>query len=181
MKSAKKKPIDNSKTNDICYDLNESHMKDVKKKLIENFKIYDKCYDFMGYGFSCVMDLTFHHLIVPTKNFNIPHENGLLKWDGTIYVSEEPYSEDGYDYWNGAILGGDTSHKYLHIIERYDFNRFLDITNEMIEEKEKGFLDPKNLDRIDLLLKEFEEQWEKEKISKDEYLIKDEYRKRLKR
>jgi hypothetical protein len=156
-------------------------MKDVKKRLVDNFKIYDICYDFMGYGFTFVRDLDFHHLIVPAKNFKIPHEKGLLKWDGTLYIPEEPYSEDGYDYWNGAVLNGSTSHKYLHIVERYDFNRFLDITNEMIEEKEKGFIDPINIDNIDMLLSEFEEQWGKEKISKDEFLIKDEYRKRLKR
>ncbi len=128
--------------------------------MITNFKLTELGYDFMGYDIDLVHNLSFHHLIVPHKDCA---ELGI---------------QGGFEDWNGAILLRDT-HDYLHIIEKYDFNIFLDVTAEMIDENLKGRLDPKNIRLIDMRLKDFEKEWEGEVGYNGKILIKDEYRKRL--
>jgi hypothetical protein len=137
-------------------------MREVTKRMISNFKIHNLGYDFMGYDVNCQESLSFHHLIVPHKNF-------------------ADVGKGGYEEWNGAILVRDTSHDYLHLIEKYDFNIFIDITSEMIDQNVKGKLDPYNIRLIDMLLKDFEQEWEGEIGYNGKPLIKDEFRKRLNR
>ena len=139
-------------------------MREITKNMIENFKLRELGYDFMGYDIDKVESLTFHHLIIPHKDC------------GPLGIED-----DGYVEWNGSILVRNHSHDYLHIIEKYDFNIFLDITSEMIDQNIKGRLDPKNLRLIDMLLKDFEEEWDGEIGYNSKPLIKDAYRKRLNR
>ena len=91
-------------------------MKEVTSLMIDIFELKKLKYDFMGYTFTNSNQLSFHHLIIPKKDCK---KAGL---------------GDGYLFWNGAILKQQTSHDYLHIIERLDRNTFLKITNIMIEE-----------------------------------------------
>ena len=137
-------------------------MREVTKRMISNFNISNLGYDFMGYDVNRVDSLSFHHLIVPAKNF-------------------ENTDSGGYVEWNGAILVRDTSHDYLHLIEKYDFNIFIDITSEMIDQNIKGRLDPYNIKLINMLLNDFEKEWEGEIGYNGKPLIKDEFRKRLTR
>ena len=137
-------------------------MREVTKRMITNFRLMNVGYDFMGYNVNSLDSLSFHHLIVPHKNF-------------------ADQGSGGYEDWNGAILVRLTSHDYLHLIEKYDFNIFIDITSEMIDQNIKGKLDPKNIRLIDMLLKDFEKEWDGEIGYNGKPLIKDEFRKRLER
>ena len=137
-------------------------MREVTKRMIKNFRLCDVGYDFMGYSINGQDSLSFHHLIVPHKNF-------------------ADVGSGGYEDWNGAILVRATSHDYLHLIEKYDFNIFIDITSEMIDQNIKGRLDTKNIKLIDMLLKDFEKEWDGEIGYNGKPLIKEDFRKRLER
>ena len=136
-------------------------MKDVVKRMITNFRIVELGYDFMGYDVNRVESLSFHHLIVPHKDCS---ELGI---------------QGGFEEWNGALLVRETGHDYLHIIEKYNFNIFLDITGELVDQNLKGRLDPNNIKLINLLLNDFEKEWDGEIGYNGKPLIRDEFRKRL--
>lgn len=117
--------------------------------------------DFMGYEVKKKESLSFHHLIIPHR-------------DCKLYGLGE-----GYLYWNGAILNQLTSHDYLHLIERIDYDIFLAITSEMIDENVKGYLDIENIRYIDDCLTFFEREHCSDRNKKGKILIKEEYTKRM--
>lgn len=129
-------------------------MKTITRDMMKNYNIHKLGYDFMGYTFDRREDLSFHHLVVPKRDCKAA---GL---------------GEGYLKWNGAILNQNTSHDYLHIIERMDRDTFLRITAEMVEENLKGKLDIDNLKRIRELLLYFEDRYEKETNSKGQLILK---------
>ena len=132
-------------------------MREITEKMIKDFKITKLGFDFMGYKVDKKQSLSFHHLIIPhreSKNYGIG---------------------DGYLYWNGAILRQNTSHDYLHIIERTDEEIFCLITSEMIDENLKGKIDIENLRKIRDLLLYFENDHTHERSKKGKLLIKKEY------
>lgn len=130
-------------------------MREITKMMIANYNI--KKIDFMGYNFKNKKELSFHHLIVPHR-----------------YCKEQGLGE-GYYFWNGAILVQDTSHQYLHLIERLDPEIFYRITSEMIDENIKGKIDKENLLKIKDLLLYFEKQYIDYFNSKGRKLIKNDY------
>lgn len=132
-------------------------MKQVTKLMINEFKIRQIGHDFMGYVLQKGDIYTFHHLIIPKR------EGG-------------PHSA-----WNGAILCGKSSHPYLHIIEAKDYDMFRYITREIIEEKQKGHLDPTNITHICEILEQFEREHCSDRTKKGYPLIKEEYIRRRKR
>lgn len=111
----------------------------------------------MGYSLQKGDIYTFHHLIVPKR-------------DGGTYSME-----------NGSILCGKSSHPYLHVIEAKDHDMFCYITNEMIDEKTKGYLDPTNINHIHEILRQFEREHCSDRTKKGYPLIKEEYIRRRKR
>lgn len=129
-------------------------MKTITRDMMKDYNIHKLGYDFMGYTFDRREDLSFHHLVVPKRDCKAA---GL---------------GEGYLRWNGAILNQNTSHDYLHIIERMDRDTFLRITAEMVEENLKGKLDIDNLKRIRELLLYFEDKYEKETNSKGQLILK---------
>ena len=129
-------------------------MKTITRDMMKDYNIHKLGYDFMGYTFDRREDLSFHHLVVPKRDCKAA---GL---------------GEGYLKWNGAILNQNTSHDYLHIIERMDRDTFLRITAEMVEENLKGKLDIDNLKRIRELLLYFEDRYEKETNSKGQLILK---------
>lgn len=137
-------------------------MKEITKIMVNDFKIMKLGMDFMGYHVNRKQDLSYHHLIVPRRHCK---EAGL---------------GDGYLYWNGAILRQNTSHDYLHLIESKDYDIFLAITSEMIDENIKGYLDISNLKRIHDCLSLFEREHCSDRSKKGKILIKDDYLKRRK-
>lgn len=137
-------------------------MKEITKIMINEFKIMKLRYDFMGYSVDKKNSLSFHHLIIQRRNCK---EYGI---------------GEGYLFWNGSILRQDTSHDYLHLIENKDYEIFLAITSEMIDENIKGYLDIENLRKINELLKTFEREHCSDRSKKGKLLIKDSYTRRVK-
>ena len=125
--------------------------------MINDFKIMKLGYDFLGYKVNRKQDLSYHHLIIPRRHCK---DAGL---------------GEGYLYWNGAILRQNTSHDYLHIIEKIDPDIFYELTSEMIDENIKGRLDIDNLKRIHDLLLYFEREHDHDTSKKGKLLIKREF------
>lgn len=136
-------------------------MRDITKLMIAKYKLLELKYDFMGYEFDKEKELSFHHLIVPHRLCQIKN-----------------IPEDGFVEWNGAILKQSTAHNYLHAIEQYDRDMFDAITNEMVDENNKGYLDLKNILYIDDVLKCFEREYSGTRTKHGDPLIKEEYTRR---
>lgn len=132
-------------------------MREVTKEMIQDYKIRKLGYDFMGYAVNSRSPLSFHHLIIAHRN------------------SRKMGIGEGYLRWNGAILVQNTSHDYLHVIERLDDDIFFLITSEMIEENMRGKLDVDSIRRIHGLLDYFEREHINDRNSKGKRLIKDLY------
>ena len=132
--------------------------------IIEKFQIWKKGFDFMGYDVNTLESLDFHHVFIP---------NCIFAAAGHV--------NEGYKEWNGVVLVHNTSHKYLHVVEKYDPERFMDITSEIIDQKIKCRLDPDNIRYIDMILTEFERQWKGEKGYNNELIVQEEFTKRLSR
>ena len=80
----------------------------------------------------------------------------------------------------GAILCGETAHPYLHIVERYDRDKFLYLTRVLIEVNDQGFLPTEEqLIRMDDVLNEFEREHSSDTNKKGYYLVKDTFTRRL--
>ena len=88
---------------------------------------------------------------------------------------------EGYLWWNGAILNQSTSHEYLHLIEAKDYDMFLAIASEMIDENIKGYLDRDNLLKIRDILEQFERKHCSDRGKRGNLLIKDSYLKRVRK
>ncbi len=138
-------------------------MREITKEMIEYYKIMKLQIDFMGYNVSKKNTLSFHHLIVPHRECK---QKGL---------------GEGYLWWNGSILNQSTSHDYLHLIEAKDYDMFLDITSEMIDQNFKGYLDRENLLRIRDILERFEKGHCSDRGKKGNLLIKEQYLRRVRK
>ena len=130
-------------------------MKEVTKLMIKKYALMKLKYDFMGFPFQSSDQLSYHHLIIPRRN------GGPMTFE------------------NGAILRQNTSHDYLHIIERIDYDMFLALTSEMIDENIKGYLDMEKLKTIDDILDCFERDYCSLRTKKGRPIIKEEYTRRL--
>lgn len=124
--------------------------------MVEEFRIKKLKYDMMGYSQQSGDLITFHHLIIPHRHCK---EQGL---------------GEGYLRWNGAILYT-TPHEYLHLIEAKDYELFMTITSELIDENVKGFIDAENLRYIDDCLNYFEKEHCSDRGKKGKLLIKEQY------
>jgi len=131
-------------------------MKEISKLMIREFKIKQLGYDFMGYKLQKGDIYTAHHLIVPAR------QGGKLTRQNT------------------AILCGQTSHPYLHLIECKDYDIFCYITSEMIDMNILGRLDIENLRHIDEVLRQFEKEHYDDRGKKGKRLVKEEYLRREK-
>lgn len=135
-------------------------MKEITKEMYDDFQLKKLGYDFMGYEFLHPNQLSFHHLIIPKRECKL---KGL---------------GEGYYYWNGAILRQDTAHNYLHIIEHYDYDRFLAITSELIDINVQKAILYQNLLYINDILNGFEREHSGDRTTKGSPLIKEEYTRR---
>lgn len=145
----------------MCYNCFGDVMRTITKLMINDFKMKKLKYDFMGYTFKNQGDLSFHHLIIPHRE------------------SKRAGIGEGYCYWNGAILVQDTSHEYLHIIEKIDPEIFYHISSEMIDENIKRKIEIENLERINDLLCYFEREHCSDVNSRGKILIKERYTNRI--
>ena len=131
-------------------------MKEITRQMFYDFKMDELGYDWMGYEFCNPNCLSFHHLIVPNRL------GGAMSYE------------------NGSILCGNTSHPYLHLIEAKEYELFMYITSEIIDMKNKGYIDKRNLKNINEILEYFEYKHIEDKGKKGKYLIKEEYLNRRK-
>lgn len=139
-------------------------MRQSTKNLIRKYALMKLKYDFMGYEFRRMNELSFHHLIIPRP------------------ISPLLGMDRGYYEWNGVILVQKTSHEFLHIIERFDLDRFYAITSEMLDEKNKGYISLKNINTIDDILTGFEKEYVGKVFSGSHHeIIKPAYTRRLKK
>ena len=132
-------------------------MRGITKLMVNDFNLKKLGYDFAGFHFNRTNELSFHHLIVPhkdSKSFGIG---------------------EGYVYWNGAILVQNTSHDYLHLIERINRPMFLAITDELVKENKQGYVDIDNIRRIHSIMEEFEDKYGDIRGKKGKLLVKREY------
>ena len=132
-------------------------MRGITKLMVNDFNLKKLGYDFAGFHFNRTNELSFHHLIVPhkdSKSFGIG---------------------EGYVYWNGVILVQNTSHDYLHLIERINRPMFLAITDELVKENKQGYVDIDNIRRIHSIMEEFEDKYGDIRGKKGKLLVKREY------
>ena len=135
-------------------------MREVTKLMINEYNIKRLGYDFMGYTFKNINELSFHHLIIPRRLCN-------------------NMKNKGYTRENGAILKQSSSHDYLHLIEIYDRDRFLEITKYLIEENKLGRLDIDTLRKIRDVLLSFEMEYQDVRNSNGRKIIKKEFKNRI--
>src|SRR5699024_5092104 len=132
-------------------------MREITKLMVNDFNLKKLGYDFAGFHFNKANELSFHHLIVP-------HRDSMSYGIG-----------EGYVYWNGAILVQNTSHDYLHLIERINRPMFLAITDELVKENKQGYVDINNIRCIHNVKEEFESRDGDVKSNKGKLLVKREY------
>lgn len=130
-------------------------MKHITKLMVNEFNIKRLGYDFMGYQLQKGDMYTAHHLIIPAR------------FGGKL------------EKWNTAVLCGNSSHPYLHLIESKDEEIFYHITSEMVDMNILGRLDVDNLRKIDDLLRYFEKEHCSDRTKKGKLLVKDEYLRRF--
>ena len=136
-------------------------MREITKQMIEEFNLRSLGYDFMGYNFRNPKELSFHHLVIPRRLCNDMKDKG--------------YTRD-----NGAILKQSSSHAYLHLIEIYDRDKFLEITKYLIEENKLGKLDRDILKEIRIVLESCEKEYQSITNSSGQKIIKKEFANRIK-
>lgn len=135
-------------------------MREITRSMIREFKLKELGYDFLGYTFKGTNELSFHHLIVPRRL------SGHLEAKG--------YTRD-----NGAILKQSSSHDYLHVIENYDRERFLEITKLLIDENIMGRLDIDIIKKIRDILVSFELEYKDMTNVNGNKIIKKEFTNRI--
>lgn len=137
-------------------------MKMVTNLMVNEFKLKELGMDMMGYKVVRDNDYSFHHLIVPKRDCGRKH-----------------IAHNGYVRWNGAILNGKTAHPYLHVIEQYKRAYFEDITHQLINMNQKGYIDVEDLKIIHSLLHEFELLYDYEVSHKGKLIIPPKFRNRI--
>ena len=76
---------------------------------------------------------------------------------------------------NGAVLH-QSSHSYLHTIEYYDLDKYIFLNNILKKVNEQKMLTTKEqLEQIRYVLKEFQNEYEDKKSSREKDIIKKEY------
>lgn len=127
-------------------------MSKLKNKLFEGFQLEALGVDFLGYPFTNKKELTYHHI--------------------------QPKNCGGKTtYTNGALLTKE-SHSYIHIIEAYDYELFIQVSRELIGIHIDGKIIPERLERIHELLAFFECKFQGQYTKRGGLIIKEEYTRR---
>ena len=131
------------------------------KLMIAKFQLLELKCDFMGYSFNMLSELSYHHLLIGRKVYE---KTGLY---------------DDFGEWNCAVLNRNTSHSYLHTIANYDYDIFTYITLQMLNEKEKGYIDLINLKRIEAALESFEREYFDKISERGKEIVQERYLRRI--
>lgn len=127
-------------------------MGSITNKLFNDFELYKLGYDFMGYYFDDKKQISYHH-IQPR------HYKGKTT------------------YKNGALLVRETSHNYIHTIEEYEFQLFIELSQELIAEHKDG-ITKDHLLAIRQMLEYFEHKFENQYTKRGVPIIKEEFTRR---
>lgn len=129
----------------------------ITREMFKIYKLKKVGLDFMGYRIDKKDNLSYHHLIIPSRmGGKRTIENGALLMQGQYFQDSN-------------------SHDYLHLIEHIDYEIFSLITSEMIDQNIKGYLDIQNLKKIRDLLLYFEHEHMNDRSKKGKLLIKQQY------
>lgn len=131
----------------------------MNKILIYKYALMVIKFDLMGYPIEDEEDVSLHHVIIPGKS-----------------CPKKGFGKGKY-FWNSAPLNKNTSHPYLHLVERFDKDRFQAITSELYDQIVKGHISYENLKAIDDILRSFERDAFTAYTKKPN--IKEEYTKRI--
>ena len=124
-------------------------MGSIANKLFNDFELYKLGYDFMGYTFDDKKEISYHH-IQPR------HYKGKTT------------------YKNGALLVRETSHNYIHVIEEYEFQLFIELSQELIAEHKDG-ITKDHLLAIRQMLEYFEGRYKDMYTKRGGLIVKEEY------
>lgn len=129
-------------------------MSKLRERLYKEYKLEELGYDFLGYEFKNKKDLSTHH-IIPR------HSGGQTKKN------------------NLCVLNRFTSHNYIHLIEDFDYNTFIQLSKCLQEQVTLGKISIGELNTINDILSTFEYKYRDEETRHGELLIKPQYKKRL--
>ena len=119
-------------------------------KLFYDFDMHKTGYDFMGYTFDSKLDLSYHHI-----------------------KTRQSGGKTTYD--NGAILNRATSHNYIHIIEAFEYDLFLEITQVLRDEHQAKAITKEHLQAIRDVLEYFEIKYQNQSTSRGLPIVKEEF------
>lgn len=125
-------------------------MTKLNDKLFYDFELYKLGYDFMGYIFDSKKDISYHH-IQPR------HYKGKTTYE------------------NGALLCRETSHNYIHTIEEYEFNLFIELSQILKDEHKCKAITKEHLQEIRLILEYFEREYKDKYTKRGNLIIREEY------
>lgn len=124
-------------------------MGSLANRLFYDFELHKLGYDFMGYTFDDKKEISYHH-IQPR------HYKGKTTYE------------------NGALLNRNTSHNYIHIIEEYEFQLFIELSQELIAEHKDG-ITKEHLLAIRQMLEFFEQKYKEQYTKRGILIVKEEY------
>ena len=125
-------------------------MGSIANKLFNDFELYKLGYDFMGYTFDDKKQISYHH-IQPRH-----------------YKGKTTYN-------NGALLVRETSHNYIHTIEEYEFQLFIELSQILNDEHKCKAITKEHLQNIREILEYFERQYENKYTKRGNLIIREEY------
>jgi hypothetical protein len=129
-------------------------MKPITRLMVDTWEMNK--IDWMGYQISRKNPFTYHHAFIPAR------KGGKATID------------------NGAILCGETSHPYIHVIENWDEERFeylTEVLKEINEQRRMPSLE--QFKKMRSCLESFEHEYSGKRTSKGKVLIKDTYTRRI--
>lgn len=119
-------------------------------KLFYDFGLHKLGYDFMGFLFDDKKELSYHH--IKTKQ---------QKGDTT--------------YENGALLNRITSHNYIHTIEEYEFDLFMELSDILKDEHKCKAITKEHLLEIRAILEFFEHKYENQYTKRGNLIVRNDY------
>ena len=119
-------------------------------RLFYDFDLHKTGYDFMGYTFDDKKELSYHH--IQTKQ-----DKGKTTYE------------------NGALLNRLTSHNYIHTIEEYEYELFMELSQILKDEHKCKAITKEHLQEIRLILEYFECKYNNQYTKRGNLIIREEY------
>lgn len=125
-------------------------MGSIANKLFNDFELYKLGYDFMGYCFDDRKELSYHHIKTKQQRGKTTYENG-------------------------ALLNRNTSHNYIHTIEEYEFDLFMELSEILKDEHKCKAITKEHLVEIRTILEYFERKYNNQYTKRGNLIIREDY------